>query len=394
MLSSFVKEEKVSLPLLSQKDWEEVYELAQQHKLELAVYETVYQTESFRKMPQEWRHKWKQQVRYLTVAEMRKVERFWEIYDALVKAGLKPLVIKGVICRFLYKKPYARPSGDEDLLIHKKDAKSCCQVLKKAGMRLENDKESMVLVFNDTLSGLHLEVHKELFDEGAYSGELFNSWFVGAFDSTVELEVEGKKIRSMEPTLHMLYLFLHWIKHFIGPGVGVRQICDISKYINSYGYMINWDFIWKKLKKERYDVLCANVLDIGQRYFGLDKKCMQCPEGILEGADSADLLEDLLDAGIYGSSSTSRLHSSSITLDAVRGKKGRMRILFPPVKNIRSRYAFLEKSPWLLPAVWVHRLICYIIEVGRAGGGENSPSASIAIGNSRTHLLKKYRVVK
>ncbi len=55
---------------------------------------------------------------------MGKVERFWDIYETLTGAGVQPLVLKGVVCRFLYSKPYARPSGDEDLLVRKEDLKS------------------------------------------------------------------------------------------------------------------------------------------------------------------------------------------------------------------------------------------------------------------------------
>jgi hypothetical protein len=34
-----------------------------------------------------------------------------------------------------------------------------------------------------------------------------------------------------------------------------------------------------------------------------------------------------------------------------------MQRIFPPVRQIKSRYTYLEERPWMLPVAWVHRVL-------------------------------------
>lgn len=63
------------------------------------------------------------------------------------------------------------------------------------------------------------------------------------------------------------------------------------------------------------------------------------------------MLGDLLDSGIYGKSSLSRLHNSKMTLEAVlsdkQGKKGKINLmssLFPDASVMQSRYVYVRKN--------------------------------------------------
>ena len=117
------------------------------------------------------------------------------------------------------------------------------------------------------------------------------------------------------------------------------------------------------------------------------------------------MLADLLDAGVYGQS-LQRRRSSNITLDARaadrRGKKVRrsrvrsvLKSVFVPADQLKLRYKYLKKFPWLLPVAWVQR-VCVLRyrkeNAGKKGSGE--AAESIRIGNERVELMREYGIIK
>ena len=115
--------------------------------------------------------------------------------------------------------------------------------------------------------------------------------------------------------------------------------------------------------------------------------------------DEEPMLEDLLESGIYGNSSLSRMHSSNITLNAVvAGKKGRkvdgtvLRTVFPPLRQMEYRYTYLKKAPFLLPVAWAERILKYRKETGQMPG--NEAVESVKIGSRRTEMMKQYGIIK
>ncbi|MGM9676909.1 MAG: hypothetical protein ACI3XW_04795, partial [Butyricicoccus sp.] len=114
--------------------------------------------------------------------------------------------------------------------------------------------------------------------------------------------------------------------------------------------------------------------------------------------DELPMLEDLLDSGVYGSSNRSRLHSSTITLNAVSAqKKGRksgnhiLKTVFPSARALSGRYRYLEKKPFLLPVAWADRILHYRKETAKSR--DNNAAESIRIGNQRIELMKLYGVI-
>lgn len=132
--------------------------------------------------------------------------------------------------------------------------------------------------------------------------------------------------------------------------------------------------------------------------FDPEKACYPASWSSLE-ADGGDLLEDLLDGGVFGDSSLSRKHSSNITLQAVsedkKGKKASASIvqsLFPDRKYMERTYTYLKDYPFLLPVTWVFRIGKYVKETRQTGG--NDARESIEIGNKRVDLMKKYKIIQ
>ena len=119
---------------------------------------------------------------------------------------------------------------------------------------------------------------------------------------------------------------------------------------------------------------------------------------MLAETDCAPLLEVIMDSGIYGTTTMSRMHSSTLTLHAAEmahsGKKARVNplaSLFPPLGYMKNGYPFLKKAPFLLPVAWIKRLFGYLKEKKVRKNG-NSARQSVELGRRRIELMKFYGI--
>lgn len=389
---------------LSADDWAGLFRLCQHHQILPMIYDTVYACPAFASCPPDLVQMIKGQVIRQVMTQSRKTEEFLQLYRKLTEHGLTPLVVKGIICRSLYREPDYRCSGDEDVLIPAEQFHDCADVFAQNQMEMlepdmDPDEEGEVPYYH--VGGmLHIELHKELFssESEAYGG--LNRLFDDVFDRKIQAEINGVKVYTMCHTDHLLYLILHAFKHFLHSGFGIRQVCDIVIYAEAYGAEIDWDYLLEKCRGIHADVFAASLFDIGKKELNFDPEKACYPQNWAEiEADGGDMLEDLIDGGVFGDSSMSRKHSSNITLQAVsEDKKGKkagaslIRSLFPDRAYMERTYTYLKKYSFLLPVAWASRIVKYLKESKNMRG--NDAMASIEIGNHRVDLMKKYKIIQ
>ena len=389
---------------LSAEDWQTLFRLCQHHQILPMIYDTVYACPAFGTCPPETVQMIKTQVIRQVMMQSRKTEEFLQLYKKLLEQNLTPVVVKGLICRNLYREPDYRCSGDEDVLIPKEQFKGCSEVFAANGMEMlepdMNPDEEGEVPFYKVGGMLHIELHKELFSSESEAYGNLNSLFEGVFDRKIQEEIHGVPVYTMCHTDHLLYLILHAFKHFLHSGFGIRQVCDIVIYAEAHGAEIDWAYLLEKCREIHADVFTASLFDIGKKELSFDPEKACYPEiwSSIE-VDGSDLLEDLLEGGVFGDSSMSRKHSSNITLQAVtEDKKGKkagaslIQSLFPDRKYMERTYTYLKKYPFLLPAAWASRIRNYLKESKNMGG--NDAMERIEIGNHRVDLMKKYKIIQ
>ncbi|WP_426350912.1 nucleotidyltransferase domain-containing protein [Alloiococcus sp. CFN-8] len=384
------------------EEWLQLFNVAAIHKVIPMFYEAVYDCTSYKIFKEQLDKIIKVEVQRQVYFQALKTSDFLVLYKHLSDVGIKPLVVKGLICRNIYPMPDHRASGDEDLFIPKEQFNLCHEAMLSYGMQVIDDKsieDSYEVSYRNRYQ--YIELHKNLFPEHSEAYGEFNDIFKHVFDNFIEEEIQGVKVRTMEYTDHLMYLICHAFKHFLHSGFGVRQLCDIIVYSNTYGAKINWNRLLEDCRKIKADIFTAALFDIGKKYLGFSpKKACYIEEWRNIYVDSQDLLSEILNSGVYGDSTMSRKHSSNITLNAVisdkKGKKSKFYVLktvFPDSKSLSGRYSYIKKYPFLLPVAWAQRIFKYKKEISKRGS-ENSVSESIKIGNDRIELLRKHGIIK
>ncbi len=324
------------------------------------------------------------------------------LLDFLEARELRPVIMKGIICRELYPVPSLRPSVDEDFLIPPDRIAAYDAALKEYGFETETDVSE--LEKNDEITycskdlGMCIEVHRYPFPTGKRAYAHLNRWLDGAQDRAKCTVCQGRRILTLDETDHLLYMLFHVYKHFLHGGFGIRQVCDIALFSERNAGVIDWEALRRSCAEAGIYRFCAAVYGVCARLLGDSPLFSVLDADVLSETDCSPLLEDIMDSGVYGTTTMSRMHSSTLTLHAAEmarsGRKARVNpiaSLFPPLDYMKNGYPFLKKAPFLLPVAWAKRFFGYLREKKIRKHG-NSARESVELGRRRIELMKFYGI--
>lgn len=319
-------------------------------------------------------------------------ERFLCLYRTLAENGIEPICVKGACIRSLYKNGSLRPSGDEDLLIKKEDEERFERIMHENSFVLRSMGENEKAYF-DSSTSLLIEAHTSLFFETGELGKKLNGFFSSPFSDAKKVQVETTPVLTLGIQSGLLYLVCHAFKHFIRCGFGIRQVCDIAVYMREYKESLDFALLESELSKINAKVFFEGMVNIAVKHLGFSDIAFPLLD---TGMDEMPLLEDILRAGVYGKSNSSRVHSAGITLCAVTEEKDKASVfsaLFPSAKSLAKSYPSLNKLRFLYPWFAFLRIAKYIFSVVFKKGNAGTPKESLRIAKERTKLLKKYKIM-
>ena len=372
-------------------DWPAVFTLANQQKLLPIVFEAV------RKSPAAAENAAlfaavKQQVIAQVLHQTVRASEFAALYRKLRAAGLHPVMVKGQLCSRLYPLRDHRISADDDLYISDAEFMACHEQLLANGLTTDTPADEFATAdevsYTKSDSPLYIELHRHLFDSAEDAHDELNHFFT----DINPVEIDG--LLAMPPHEHLLYLLLHAYKHFVRSGIGMRQFCDIGLWARAYHGEIDWQRLHEQCESVHAATFAAAAFRIARDYLGIEFD-QPAPWG-----DAVDvellLLHDSLCGGVYGSNDLTRLHSSTVTLNAVKAsrtgeKSSVLRTVFPKREYLERRYPYLKKRPYLLSVAWAQRLAHYASE--KQSGADSSASGSIKLARERIELMKRYDIM-
>ena len=371
-------------------DWPAIFTLANQQKLLPILFEAV------RKMPAAEENValfavTKQQVIGQVLNQTVRSAEFSDLYHKLRAAGLHPIVVKGQLCSRLYPLKDHRISADDDLYISDVEFMACHEQLLANGLTTDTPMDELAsadeVSYTQEGSPLYIELHRHLFDSAEDAHDELNHFFADLNP------VEMGGLLAMPPHEHLLYLLLHAYKHFVRSGIGLRQFCDIGLWARAYHGEIDWQRLHEQCESVHAATFAAAAFRIARDDLGIE---FDLPAPWSDAVDAEPLLHDSLCGGVYGSNDLTRLHSSTVTLNAVKAsrtgeKSSVLRTVFPKREYLERRYPYLKKRPYLLPVAWAQRLAHYAGE--KKTGAGNSASGSIKLAKERIELMKRYDIM-
>lgn len=399
LLKSSLKNEKYDGEKIDFEDLVYIYKMSEIHHVVPMVYNVAYNEDFFKECDANFQAMFKSSAFRYIFSQIQRTNHFLEVYKKLSEKNIKILVFKGIIFRNMYNNPDDRISSDEDILIKKEDYEKVKEFFLSEGFEFIDKGEECAYFSKST--GLCIEVSASLFSHESKAYGHLNKLFEDVFEKSIKINIDKIDILTLSHEQHLIYIVFHNMKHFLTGGFGIRQVADFSKYIETYGEYINWEKFWSDLKDLNYDTFALNLIEISLKYLGFNDDKITYPDNITSFDElknsqkyyinSESLINDILDAGVFGASTMDRKHTALMTLDAVEDKKksNRLKAVFPNVNYLKDNYTYLQKYPILLPVAWGQRILSYLKK-----NKTSSYINTMELGKQRIELLKEYKIIK
>lgn len=256
--------------------------------------------------------------------------------NALEKAQIPFIPLKGSVLRDYYPEEWMRTSCDIDVLVHREDLEKAISCLSDKLKYVEHGYATHdVSLFTPT--GVHIELHFDLVEEGKAKNaiNILNSVW-----KNVSLRENAEYWYEMSDEFFYFYHIAHMAKHFENGGCGIRPFVDLW----ILDHMENIDKSNRDALLIQGDLLkFTNAVRTLSEVWFYGRK----PDQL-----TTQMQEFLLQGGVYGSA------DNRVALQQ-KNKGGRVGYLlsriFIPYAKLKRYYPILEKNPWLMPLMQIRR---------------------------------------
>lgn len=282
---------------MSKEEWSLIYQISLSQTVEGVVYEGILLLPNELYPPYEILLKW--------TAKIDSIERFNKkvrntlsiLADGLTQNNIKFLLLKGLGLAENYNKPLLRVSGDIDLYFPTlEDYNNANSLLRSKGSIInKGDHHSVFYVFNN----IEIEHHTKMIDVfNPFCQKYIKKLISGEFKNNRKLVINEQPILIPSYTLSQVQTNAHILKHYIGFGIGLRQICDVARLCHVGDESFNGNglkSIYIRLGLEKWINVIHNLL---VKELGLEES--KLPYKIDKDYNTNPIMNDIFNSGNFG----------------------------------------------------------------------------------------------
>lgn len=348
-------------------DFKEIYTISQSQGIWETVFLAIISLHENKPdiIPQKLYEQWLSNFIVRCGMQYRKYALTHEILKKLNEKGVETCVLKGESLSRFYHTPIARTSSDFDILINPKKLDLCLNILRENGFKIgEIVYESHQIECVHPIVGLveiHIMMYGKKTEDVCFNNEVKYS------EPYINVESEdGTIYQTLGITDNFLYLLLHFIKHFLSAGVGIRQLLDVLLYVKNNYNLIDWERANRAISNLGFKKMFDCMVAIGIKYFMFPKDLIkvQNADEILVGK----VFDDMMLGGVFGHNDSKRQGFYDLYLNErckkiknknyeVYRNKRKLTRLFPNREFMSINFPYVTKLKILLPVAWVHRII-------------------------------------
>ena len=296
---------------------------------------------------------------------------YLQLCDALERAEIPFVPLKGSVLRCYYPEPWMRTSCDIDVLVHKTDLEKAVTYLVKNLNYTEKERTPHDVSLCGT-TGNTVELHYDLVEEGRANNAtkiLSTAW------DNVYLKENSRFFYRMTDEFFYFYHIAHMAKHFENGGCGIRPFLDL--------------WILDGLKDtdcEKRDALLEKglLLTFANTARKLSRVWMECEE---HDETCLQMQDFLLQGGVYGTSN----NRVAIQQTKRGGQLGYiLSRVFVPYSKLKGYYPILEKHAWLMPVMQVRRWFMLATNPTVAKNARNEIKVNQNIDKSKADEMNRF----
>ena len=267
-----VASELAAAAALDESEWFELLKLAREQTVPGLLYRAVTHLPADFKLPEGYVLDLMAFAGGIARENQAKATVTKQLFDECAAAGLHPVVMKGQSVAAYYAHPELRSSGDIDLYFPQEEYP---QALSLLGGEVAPDGTRHI-----RRSGIDIDIHDRYFD----------------------LHCAPDKLPAVgTPEATILLLSSHILKHAIGPGIGLRQCCDLAAAWHALAPSIDTASLREVFRR-------TGTYRWNRLLFSFLADCLDLPDSPFpdERVSSKPLLRIILEGGNFGHFAESR----------------------------------------------------------------------------------------
>lgn len=153
----------------------------------------------------------------------------------LNRRNLGYVIMKGQTMAALYPNPSMRSPGDIDFYCPEESFQKTQQVIEEhLGMMMKHSGSERHDTFQ--INGYSFEMHSDLTIFNAPSHQKYWERFIDdAFkDDSQQMLIGNEPVPILSPTVDAVFIFAHLMGHFMGSGLGMKQLCDWAMVLHRH----------------------------------------------------------------------------------------------------------------------------------------------------------------
>lgn len=230
-------------------DWNEIGKLALQQTVGPLVFEATLRLPKEQLPPKEWIFK-----AYSIIERNRQTHSLLDSVAAescakLSAKGIRATLLKGQAYAQAYPDPTMRQCGDIDLYVGDKNFRKAYIVAKHCGWESEEKFREKAKHYGCFDQGVRIELHRVAGEFSSHeTNQKFQNFSHEQLRSARTIEIGGERIFVPTPIFDVVFVFMHLYLHFLGSGIGLRQVCDWVMLLHMHYKEIDINRLEKLLK--------------------------------------------------------------------------------------------------------------------------------------------------
>ncbi len=204
------------------------------------------------------------------------VDALDKLLRLLRRAGVeRPVLLKGLGVGMNYLDPQVRQYGDIDIYVGIKHYYRVWDFICKE-LNITKQRDLTDHHFDFKFLNINIEIHKYANAPGsvAFSRTEFMEWCTSQLegDKLREVSIDGVEVLLPPLDFDFIYIFYHSWRHFLTGGVGLRQICDWSCFIDKFSAEFNREELERLISLFKLQKPIALFATMAVKGLGLDSE--------------------------------------------------------------------------------------------------------------------------
>ena len=282
---------------LSREEWSLIYEIALSQTVEGIVYDGILLLPNAYYPPYDLLLRWTARIDAIERYNKRVRGALAKLIEGFARNSISVVLLKGLGLAENYRKPLLRVSGDIDLLFENEAVYDRANsLLKSRGYKVnKGDHNSVFYSFNT----IEVEHHTKMIDIfNPFKQKFISELIESEAGRSKKITVDGQEVTIPSYLMSHIQANAHILKHYMGFGIGLRQVCDIAMLCNAKDEGFNGDdlkSIYSKLDMDKWMNVMHNIL---VKNLGLNPSKLPYP--IEKDCNISPILDDFMYSGNFG----------------------------------------------------------------------------------------------